>query len=270
MIIYLVFLILFIICILYLYNLGKRLDKKSNIVSKASITNLYLVSVHNYDYSKFGPSLLQNYKNRMNNNQDWKNALQLAMIDTYHNFFNVNELPGDVNTWLQSIYNTPIFAKDTDPIVNQFFVISLVQYIPTVLASYFYTYKIVDITKSYYIKNIPVKTIKNAFDLAIQLTKSFYGNNIMIQTLDNIKPSSFSKDISTIPFPGLFYSPVSYTYFDPMDIYLHPNRYTINNGIGIMDSTQPTYTLYVEKDQLQYLNQLLKDSSNNLYRSNYC
>ena len=92
MIIYLVFLILFIICILYLYNLAKRLDKKSNIVSKAPMTNLYLVSVHNYDYSKFGTGLLQNYKNHMNNNQDWKNALQLAMIDTYHNFFNVNEL----------------------------------------------------------------------------------------------------------------------------------------------------------------------------------
>ena len=53
MIIYLVFLIIFIICILYLYNLAKRLDKKSNIVSKAPMTNLYLVSVHNYDYSKY-------------------------------------------------------------------------------------------------------------------------------------------------------------------------------------------------------------------------
>lgn len=46
-----------------------------------------------------------------------------------------------------------------------------------------------------------------------------------------------------------------------MDIYLHPSRYTLNMGIGIMDTTQPSYTIYVSKNQLPSLVRLLKVSS---------
>lgn len=241
---------IFILTIFVYYSNSKQSRRK---FTNSKQSNLYLITVYPYQYniSGFKGVLTKYFTMYKNQSGDWKTALKKAMTSSYQEVFNSSIIPDDSEKFVDDIVNS-------NNILNTFKISS---YTPSLLSSFFYTYKIVDPTNSYYIKNIPVKTLQNGIDLALQLKTGFYGDDTTIQLLDKINPNTFRTDISNTIFPNFFYSPVTFIYFDPMDIYLHPSRYTLNKGVGIMDSTQPTYTLYVEKDQLQYLNRLLKNSS---------
>jgi len=97
-------------------------------------------------------------------------------------------------------------------------------------------------------------------DLALSLNGEFYVSKDIIDVLDNTDKNGYTSVIASTKI-DYFICPVKYTFFDPLDLYLHPNRYTLNMGVGIMDNTQPNYTLFVEKNQLESLNHLLKTSS---------
>ena len=210
-------------------------------------SKIYLLSVYPYQYQNFVNRVIF-YSSQYQHQFDWKVSLQKGMENAYQEFFRTSVLPSKTQAFIDDIVNSN----------NKINLLKLTSFVPTVLSSYFYTYKKAD--QSYYIKNIPVKTFQEAIDLSLKLKTDFYVDDSHIKELDQIDPSMFNKQISTIPYNGFFYSPVKYTYFDPMDIYLHPSRYSLNEGIGIVDNQQPTYTLFVEKDQLRYLNRLLKNS----------
>jgi len=173
----------------------------------------------------------------------WQKEVAQCYMDVY-NIKSVDQFSEPINTFLASLPNLPSPLSLVDSITIE----NLMQNF-NAPSLYFYSYKKVDVSKSFYMNDIhSIKTLKDA----IHYSKHFYVHQNIINSLD--------KSPDTIPLNGLI-TPVSYTYFDPMDIYTNPERYTLNNGIGIMDTTQQKYTIFVDKNQLRSLNKMLKLSS---------
>jgi hypothetical protein len=111
-----------------------------------------MITVYPYQYniSGFKGVLTKYFTMYKNQSGDWKTALKKAMLSSYQEVFNSSIIPDDSEKFVDDIVNS-------NNILNTF---KISTYTPSLLSSFFYTYKIVDPTNSYYIKNIPVKTLQ--------------------------------------------------------------------------------------------------------------
>lgn len=229
--------------------------------------NIYLLSVSDYtqwvkDFQSDIADTFIGYELGSNKIVPWQQELAQSYVDVYNTNYNTSftrsTLPPLTAKFIQNLPTTPVTLGPDDPInvVMPLFT-SFVPDVPPSLS--FYSYKPVDVSQSFYIKNSSrVQKLKDCVDLALSLNTPFYVNADVINKLD-LDKNSYALTIAQIPL-DYFIRPVNYTYFDPLDIYVHPTRYTLNKGVGIMDTTQPNYTLFVEKNQLASLNRLLNVS----------
>lgn len=227
---------------------------------------IYLLTVSDYTtwITTFQGYIMDNITDWFSNGEpiSWQQEITKSIIDTYFALYNIKytvaTLPRLSMNFINSLPLQPLTLSTSDllnyipPLINSF--------IPDVPPSLsLYSYKPVDIKKSFYIKNSArVKTLKDCIDLALSYNGQFYVNSDIINTLNLNKKNEYNY-ITTISTTKLdyFIRPVQYTYFDPLDLYLHPARYTLNMGVGIMDSTQPAFTIFVAKNQLASLDRLL-------------
>ena len=243
-----------------------------NVTSTVYDQTVFLLNVFNYtqwaidfngDMADALVPYIQNSSPDPTKFVNWQQSLAQCYVDVYYQNYNIkytlDTLPPLTQKFIQSFSSQPTtiswddFTDNILPLVMNF--------IPDVPPSTtFYSYKQSDISNTFYIKNSTrVNTLKNCVDLALSLNGQFYVSKDIIDILTKNKYNYINTIASTkIDY---FFRPVQYTFFDPLDLYLHPNRYTLNKGVGIMDATQPNYTLFVEKNQLKSLNRLLTLSS---------
>ena len=271
---YILIILIITICIVSIIHKKTISSSFRNINSIAYDQTVFLLNVSNYtqwaiNFNNYIPEALIVY---INNSIDptkfvnWQQSLGQCYVDIYYQYYNIkytpSTLPPLTKAFMQSFSSQPTtilwddFANNILPLVMNF--------TPDVPSSItFYSYKQADISNTFYIKNSTrVNTLKNCVDLAISLNGQFYVNKNVINVLTDTdkNKNDYIKAITDTKI-NYFISPVKYTFFDPLDLYLHPKRYTLNMGVGIMDNTQPNYTLFVEKNQLKSLNRLLTLSS---------
>jgi len=269
---YILVILIILICIVGIIHKKTILYTFKNVTSTAYDQNVFLLNVFNYtqwaiDFNNNIADALVFY---VNNSADpstfvnWQQSLTQCYVNIYYQNYNIkytiSTLPPLTQKFIQSFSSQPTtiswddFANNILPVVMNF--------TPDVPPSItFYAYKQSDISNTFYIKNSTrVNILKNCVDLALSLNGEFYVSKDIIDVLDNTDKNGYTSVIASTKI-DYFICPVKYTFFDPLDLYLHPNRYTLNMGVGIMDNTQPNYTLFVEKNQLESLNHLLKTSS---------
>jgi hypothetical protein len=261
-----IFLLLFIILFIgrFLFGNHNTITKTSYFEIPNSNTNIYKLSVNQYNFPTFTQEIFDLYTSYFAKNQNWKDSLQKAFSDTYKKYFGITLLSAsdDPIDFKQKIYNklSAYPFKDNSDVSN-FLALLITSYTPTIPSNYvFYTYEKIDKTTSFYSKNsYKISTLKDAVDTSLYLKESFFVYDDIVTALDN--STDYVNTITNTPFNTLI-TDVKYNYFDPMDIYIHPDRYRLNMGVGIMDTTQPLYTIYMSKTQLPFLNRLLKVSNN--------
>lgn len=266
-----IILIIFTIVIFMYFKRNPTIFNQRNKFNKFSEDSekIYLLSVSNYtkwvlDFQSYIADAFVGYELGSNKIVPWQQELAQCYADVYNTNYNTSftrsTLPPLTTKFIQSLPTTPITLTmdDCTNIVLPLFM-NFVPDVPPSLS--FYSYKQVNMSQSFYIKNsFRVQKLKDCVDLALSLNTSFYVNANVINTLVSTNKNSYASTIAQISL-DYFIRPVNYTYFDPRDLYIHPKRYTLNMGVGIMDTTQPTYTLFVEKNQLASLNRLLNLSS---------
>ena len=248
----LILILIILVLILFLYR-SKSKSKSNNslkntlfLLPNKPIIDYYILNVDERPFSRLDLNARYVYYQLGNPNNKivpWQKEVAQCYMDVY-NVKSVDQFSEPIKSFLASLPNLPsplslVDSLKVDKIMQDFEAPSL----------YFYNYEKVDVSQSFYIKNSnTIKTLKDA----IKYSKKFYVHQDIINSLD--------KSPDSILLNGLI-TPISYTYFDPMDIYINPDRYTLNNGIGIMDTTQQKYTIFVDKNQLSSLNKMLKISS---------
>ena len=234
-----------------------------------SESDIYLLSVADYtkwitDSQSDIANAFVGYELGSNKIVPWQQELAQCYVDVYNTNYNTSftrsTLPPLTTKFIQSLPTTPVTLGPDDPI--NIVLPLFTNFTPDVPPSLnFYSYKPVNTSQLFYIKNSSrVQKLKDCVDLALSLNTPFYVNVNVINKLNNTDKNLYSSTIAEMPL-DYFIRPVNYTYFDPLDLYLHPMRYTLNKGVGIMDTTQPNYTVFVEKNQLASLNRLLNISS---------
>jgi hypothetical protein len=261
-----------LLLLFFIFFICKFLFGNNNIVVKRSYfeisndsnTNMYKLSANQYKFPTFTQEVFDLYTSYFAKSQLWKDALQKAFSDTYKKYFGITLLSSsdDPLTFKQNVYNKLLaypFKDNSD--VSNFLALLITSYTPSIPSNYiFYTYEKIDKTRSFYSKHSDkISTLKDAVDASRYLNEPFFVYDDIITALDN--STDYVNTITNTPFNTLL-TDVTYTYFDPMDIYIHPDRYRLNMGVGIMDTTQPLYTIYMSKNQLPFLNRLLKVSNN--------
>lgn len=190
----------------------------------------------------------------------WQTELVQCYLDVYKKLYNIqytfSTLPPLLDAFSKTLQNVVI----SDDIYNTVGIL-VDNFYPDIPPSLFlYKYEKV-LMNNYYKKNSTrVKTMKDCVDLAVSLNTTFLVDQEIINSMltTDLSYPDLLKSISL----NSFYTKVTdYTYFNPMDIYVHPTRYTLNMGIGIMDNTQKNYTVSVDKNQLPALNHLLPVTS---------
>lgn len=276
------FLILFIVIVLYHTDILQQFFKSKNKavdqpkykavdppVYKAVGQPIYLLTVSDYTtwittFHAYMYDELVHWWNgystqTLSQGISWQQALTQTIIDTYLDLYKITytvaTLPPLSMTFKNSLPTLPVLLSFNDIYPQNKILNNFIPDVPPSLS--LYSYKPVDIKTSFYIKNSArVKTLQNCIDLAISLSSGqLYVNSDIINTLES-KKNDYINTISTTKL-DYFIRPVQYTYFDPLDLYLHPARYTLNMGVGIMDSTQPAFTIFVAKNQLASLDRLL-------------
>jgi hypothetical protein len=257
---FIVFIIIIILFILYLFFKRKQ-NKDEDFTYTQFIEStpetFYLMTVNQYSFPSFQKEIFSSYTSLYSSTKNWKNSIEQSIIKFYQKYFNTSIIPVEFTTIISSIQQ---FQPDLSQDVYNWIILSFTPYKEPIIPStyQFYSYENRDISKSFYMnQSVLVNTLKDAVDYALLLNISFF---VYDNIITEINQKDYKTSIQNIKFND-FITPVSFTYFDPMDIYLHPSRYTLNMGIGIMDTTQPSYTIYVSKNQLPSLVRLLKVSS---------
>lgn len=242
-----------IIFLAIIYLLLKRKRKEYFLPLQ---NNIYLLNVKPYVFPTFAGDTLNLYSSYFQKTNNWVTSIQQSMKDMYQKYFQTEP----DNIFLDKLISDikQVVKNDSDDVYN-WILLKLNDFNPIPSTYKFYTYEKVDTSKLFYMNHYEtIKTLKDAIDISIYLKTSLFVYDGIISILD--QSNSYENTITSTPFNSLI-TDVIYTYFDPMDIYINPNRYTLNMGIGLMDTTQPSYTIYIPKNQLQYLDHLLKVSS---------
>lgn len=243
---YILIILIITICIVSIIHKKTISSSFRNINSIAYDQTVFLLNVSNYtqwaiNFNNYIPEALIVY---INNSIDptkfvnWQQSLGQCYVDIYYQYYNIkytpSTLPPLTKAFMQSFSSQPTtilwddFANNILPLVMNF--------TPDVPPSItFYSYKQADISNTFYIKNSTrVNTLKNCVDLAISLNGQFYVNKNVINVLTDTDKNK-NDYIKAITYTKInyFISPVKYTFFDPLDLYLHPKRYTLNMGVGI-------------------------------------
>lgn len=271
------FLILFIVIVLYHTDIlqqffkskNKVVDPPKNKVVEEVGQPIYLLTVSDYTtwittFHAYMYDELVHWWNGYSTQTlpqgiSWQQALTQTIIDTYLDLYKITytvaTLPPLSMTFKNSLPTLPVLLSFNDIYPQNKILNNFIPDVPPSLS--LYSYKPVDLKSSFYIKNSArVKTLKDCIDLAISLSSGqLYVNSDIINALES-KKNDYINTIMTTKL-DYFIRPVQYTYFDPLDLYLHPTRYTLNMGVGIMDSTQPAFTIFVAKNQLASLDRLL-------------
>ena len=243
---------LLIICILIFSIYWIKPDKKIELETLES--TYYLIHFNNYDFSNFLRDMGLSYKKYITTNT-WRYSFQQAMIDTYVLYFDTNILPKDTQTFIDNTIDTiSKVVTDDHADVSNWITYYTVNFTPTIPTSYhLYTYQTFD-QRSYY-TNLKLKNETIYLKDVVDLKKNIYITSDLITLLDQSK--TYINTISTTPINLTdIRLPIQYTYFDPLDIYLNPNKYVFS-GMGITDLSQPEYILSVDKNQFPFLNRLL-------------
>jgi len=258
-----------IILIIYLYLIHLSKNNTSKPEYKENEYKVYLLTVSNYtqwilDFQGLVADAFVGYEFG-NKIVPWQEELAQCYVDVYKTYnmsFTTKTLPPLTMKFIKSLPNQPQTLTPDDVIsIIQPLITNFVPDVPTSIS--FYSYQMVDTSKTFYIKNSArISTLQNAVDLALSYQTQFFVNSGIVKVLDDTTKNDY---ISIIKKEALdyFIRPVTYTYFDPLEIYLNPKRFTLNMGVGIMDLTQPKYTIYVNKNQLESLNRLLLVSNIN-------
>jgi len=256
--------IILILIIYYVIHLFlKNNTSNPGYTEKDKDYEVYLLTVSNYtqwilDFQGLVADAFVGYEYG-NKIVPWQEELAQCYVDVYKNYnmsFTTKTLPPLTMKFINSLPTQPKTLTPNDvlniitPLITNF-----VPDVPTSIS--FYSYQQVDVSKTFYIKNSArVSTLQNVVDLALSYQKQFFVNSGIVAVLDNTSKNDYISAIKNEPL-NYFIRPVTYTYFDPLEIYLNPKRFSLNMGVGIMDSTQPNYTIYVNKNQLESLNRLL-------------
>lgn len=261
-VVHLFLLCFFIVCIYILfYKDDKKNHKKVNsmFMSIEPTQTYYLLTPNPYDISLFVKDLLLSYQSYKKTNT-WIDSFQHAMEDTYQLHFNTKILPTSTQTFINSTVTqiSQVVKNPNDDVYNWLAMLT-VTFVPECPSTYkFYTYQPIAPHSFYMNFSKPgTITLKDMIDIVLPKNDSFYVSSTIIDTL-NTSPFIDTITKTTIAINDIRL-PVQYTYFDPLDIYKNPSKYTFC-GIGIVDSSQPEYVVLVDPSQFSSLNRLLKNS----------